>query len=177
MGEGRRHLILVGLPGSGKSTVGKLVAEELDARFVDLDLAIAARAGKSIAEIFATEGEAVFRRLEREAMERELEGAPAVIAAGGGWAAQPGNLEGARRKAVAIYLEVRPEEAARRMQQNRELSERPLLAGQEPERALRDLLALRESWYRLCEARVDGSPGPEQVAWAVVNLARSLGGW
>ncbi len=177
MAERKRHLILVGLPGSGKSTVGALVAQELNARFVDLDRVIAGRAGKSIPEIFAQEGEAVFRSLEREAMERELEGVPAVIAAGGGWAAQPCNLSLARPKALAIYLELDPREAARRLEHSGEVSERPLLAGREPERALKDLLVLREAWYRVCEARVDGSGSPEQVARSVLSLARTLGGW
>ncbi len=153
------------------------MARELGARFVDLDRVIAARAGKSIAEIFAQDGEAVFRRLEQEAMERELEGASAVIAAGGGWAAQPGNLKLARPRAVAIYLELDPREAARRIEQGGEIWHRPLLEGREPEPALRDLLVLRESWYRLCEARVDASPSPQEVARSVVSLARSVGGW
>lgn len=177
MAEQQRHLILVGLPGSGKSTVGALVARELDARFVDLDRVIAARAGKSIPEIFAQEGEAVFRRLEREAMERELEGVPAVIAAGGGWAAQPRNLSLARPRALAIYLELDPREAARRLEWSGEVSDRPLLAGREPEQALTDLFALRESSYLLCEARVDASGSPEQVARSVLSLARTIGGW
>jgi shikimate kinase len=153
------------------------VARALEARFVDLDRVIAARAGKSIAEIFAEDGEAEFRRLEREAMERELDGMPAVIAAGGGWAAQPGNLALARQKAVAIYLEIDPEEVARRIELAGRISERPLLGGRELSGALRDLLAAREPWYRLCEARVDASARPQQVALAVVNLARSVGGW
>lgn len=177
MGEGKRHVVLVGLPGSGKSTVGPLVAGELKALFVDLDRAIAERAGMSIAQIFEREGEGEFRRLEREAMERALEGAPGVIAAGGGWAAEPGNLELVRERALAIYLEVDPQEAARRMERAGEISERPLIAGRAPDLALRHLLSLREPWYRLCEARVDASASPEEVARRVANLARSLGGW
>lgn len=178
MGEQRRHIVLVGLPGSGKSTVGVLAAQRLSARFVDLDLVIAARVGKPISHIFAEEGEAEFRRLEREEMERELALPAAVIAAGGGWAAQPGNLDRAGAKALAIYLDLDPEEAARRLVQAGGLKERPLLDGsRDPVRALRDLLATRQPWYRRCPAKVDASADPEQVVDSVVSLARSLGGW
>jgi len=84
----KRHVVLIGLPGSGKSTVGRLVAERLGAAFVDIDAIIERREGRPIALIFAEKGEAAFREMERKEMETTLAAEPAVIAPGGGWAAQ-----------------------------------------------------------------------------------------
>ena len=82
----------MGLPGAGKSTVGPLVAAALGARWSDLDDLIVAEAGRTIPAIWAEEGEAGFRLRERAAMAAALADGPQVIAAGGGWIAQPGNL-------------------------------------------------------------------------------------
>ena len=178
----KRHLVLVGLPGAGKTTVGRLVAGALKAPFVDLDDVIEAASGKGIAQLFEERGEAAFRDLEREAMARALAAPPSVIAAGGGWAAQPGNLEAAGGRAVTVYLRAAPEVAARRVtgsQPRGPASDaRPLLAGQDVERRMRELLEARRSSYERCQATVpaDGEQ-PAAVAGAVVKLARSLAGW
>ena len=92
----KRHIVLVGLPGSGKTTVGRLVAEQLHAGFVDVDAIVERREGRPIALIFAEKGEAAFREMERKEMETALASEPAVIAPGGGWAAQPGAVAAAR---------------------------------------------------------------------------------
>jgi shikimate kinase len=171
----RRHLVLVGLPGSGKSTVGPLVAGALNTSFVDLDEAIERRAGRAVAELFAHYGEASFRVLERAEMAQLLVEAPCVIAAGGGWAAQPGNVEGAEGRAMLVYLAVPAEVAADRVAGLPRA--RPLLAGNLRER-MAGLLAVRAECYERCEARVDAAGGPpEAVASDVVRLARSLAGW
>jgi shikimate kinase len=181
-GGARRHIVLVGLPGSGKSTVGRLAAAKLKAPFVDLDEAIAASSGKRIAEVFAERGEPAFRELERQAMERALAASPSVIAAGGGWAAQPGNLEAAADHAVTVYLRVAPEAAAARVAVSEATGatsgSRPLLAGREGESRMRELFRARRSFYQRCRATVSADQGPpEEVAEAVAKLARSLAGW
>ena len=84
----KKHIVLVGLAGSGKTTIGRLVAEQLRAGFVDIDLILARREGKAITLIFAEKGEAAFREMERKEMDAALATEPAVIAPGGGWAAR-----------------------------------------------------------------------------------------
>ena len=92
----KRHVLLIGLPGAGKTTVGRLVAERLHAGFVDIDTILIRKEGKPIAMIFAEKGEPAFRVMERTAVEAALANQPAVIVPGGGWAAQPGALEAAK---------------------------------------------------------------------------------
>jgi shikimate kinase len=170
----RRHLVLVGLPGAGKSSAGRLAASRLGTHFTDLDEAIVLETGHTIPELFAARGEAGFRQLERDGMARALALDPHVIAPGGGWAAQPGNLEAADRKAFIVYLSVSPEVAAARLEATRD---RPLLKG-DPLTRLDQLLRERERWYRLAgyEVATDAMT-PHRVADALVTLARTYGGW
>jgi len=147
------HLILVGLPGVGKSTVGAAVAECLGRPFLDFDAEIERRAGKSVAEIFAERGEAAFRELER-ALTEEVRTAPSmVLAPGGGWVAVEGNVALLRPPGRIIFLDARPETVLRRLGEER--FRRPLLSGADPLGALRQLLADREPAYRSADHVID----------------------
>lgn len=147
------HLILTGLPGSGKSSVGKGVARVLGRRFLDFDEEIERRSGATVAELFRERGEAGFRALELD-LTRELAGETGmVLAPGGGWAAIPGALELLRPPGVMIYLRASPEVVLRRMGRSR--STRPLLSAPSPLAELRRLLAEREVQYRLADHVVD----------------------
>src|SRR5207302_7804493 len=99
---------------AGKTTVGRLVAERLHAGFVDIDTILIRKEGKPIALIFAEKGEPVFREMERKEVEAALANQPAVIAPGGGWAAQPGALDAARSRGYFLYLKTLAEVAASR---------------------------------------------------------------
>ncbi|NOT09307.1 MAG: shikimate kinase [Gemmatimonadales bacterium] len=169
----RKHLVLVGLPGSGKSTVGRLVAETLGTALTDLDRIVAGASGRSVAELFAEQGEPAFRRIERAAMDGAIAAPPHVIAPGGGWIAEPGNLEAAGH-AWLLYLAVAPETAAERLAGD--LS-RPLLAGPDRGESLRDLLRQRERWYRRAQDEIDAAGPPEAVARLVIARARAKAGW
>jgi shikimate kinase len=169
-----KHVILVGLPGAGKSTVGHAVAALLGSAFHDLDDEIARRAGAGIPDLFRDRGEPAFRTLECEEMERALAAPPSVIAAGGGWAAQPGNLETAAGRAVVVHLDCPPDEAERRLAG---MKDRPLLAG-DARAALTRLAAERAPFYARADARVTtAGRGVKTIAREIVALARSRGGW
>lgn len=148
-GAGSPHLILTGLPGSGKSSVGAAVARALGRRFLDFDVEIERRAGRSIATIFETAGEEAFRALELE-LTRELEQAEGmVLAPGGGWIVVPGALELLRPPGVLVYLRASPEVVLERMGHSR--SRRPLLNDPDPLSRLRALLHAREARYLLAD--------------------------
>jgi shikimate kinase len=151
------------------------VARLLDAPWCDLDERIASAAQQSITEIFAVHGEPHFRKLERAAMTAALEAGPGVIATGGGWAAEPGNLASVAGRALVVYLSVAPAEAARRLSGS---TDRPMLASNASASRLAELLAVREQWYRFADIEIAaGEASPETVAESVVTAARQYGGW
>ncbi|MCC7194236.1 MAG: shikimate kinase [Gemmatimonadaceae bacterium] len=165
------HVILVGLPGSGKTTVGEEVARRLNRNFLDFDAEIVRREGMSIAEIFGARGEPYFREIER-CLTEELHGLGGyVIAPGGGWIANPGCLEALRPPAKVIYLQVTPERALDRMAGAAQ--DRPLLRRPDPIGELRRLLASREARYLLADhiVRVDFRRANEVVD-SIVALAK-----
>jgi shikimate kinase len=172
----RRHVVLIGLPGSGKTTVGALVAARLSAGFVDIDAVLVRREGKPVAMIFAEKGEAAFRDLERQEMETTLANDPAIIAPGGGWAAQPGAVDGAKTRAFVIYLRTRADTAAQRAAPE---GTRPvLMGGESPVERMRHLLKEREAAYALAHDKIDtDKKTAAQVAADVVRLAQTMAGW
>jgi shikimate kinase len=148
-----RHLVLVGLPGAGKSTVGLAVASRLGRRFVDLDSEIEARGGRSITDLFATVGEERFRELERAATAALVGSAPAVIAPGGGWMTRAETVALLRPHALLVHLRVSPETALERL--GAAVARRPLLATGDPAAALRALALSREAIYATADRAID----------------------
>ena len=170
-----RHLVLVGLPGCGKSTVGRQVAEDLGAPLFDIDSLLVREMGMPVEQIFGMVGEPRFREMEQKAVLAAVAAEePAVIVPGGGWAAQPGHMHGARAFALLIYLSCLPTTAARRAEQG---VVRPLLAGGDTVGRIRKLLESREPFYKLADLEVVAERGVADVAAGVVDLARSHGGW
>ena len=171
----KRHVVLIGLSGSGKTTVGRIVAERLHAGFVDVDAILLRKEGKPIAMIFAEKGEGAFRDMERKEMEAALANQAAVIAPGGGWAAQPGALDAAKASGYVVYLKTKPETAAARAAPS---GTRPLLMGEDPETQMRALIKEREPFYAQADAKVETDrKSAEEVATEVVRLAQTSAGW
>ncbi len=151
-------VVLVGLPGSGKSAVGRRLAHRHGATFVDLDDKIEKTAGQSIPEIFAERGEGAFRLLEREAVEELGPADPGpeirlVVATGGGAVVDPRNRWRLYRGRLPVWLDVRPEVLAQRLRRSPNV--RPLIVGRDPMGAIRDLARDRERFYSAAE-RLNG---------------------
>lgn len=164
-----RHIVLVGLPGSGKTTVGRLVALKLGLPFTDLDERIEKATGRTVTQLFQERGEPMFRMLEKGAMATAMDAEPSVIATGGGWAAQPGAIAGVGDRGLVIYMECPAEVAAARLKGD---GTRPLLAGRDLVGRLQTLLERRDAAYRGAAKTVAaGDRSPEAVADEIAGLA------
>lgn len=151
--------------GTGKTTVGRHLAALLRRRFLDLDDVVTQRAGRSVPDIFRSDGEAGFRRLEHEALLQVVGEGGVVIATGGGAACREPNLSLMLERARVVALWASPEEVIRRTGAGAP-SGRPLLDGAaDPVAAARALLAAREPFYRRAHLRVETEgKRPEQIA-------------
>ncbi|MGB7404461.1 MAG: shikimate kinase [Pacificimonas sp.] len=153
----RRGLVLVGLMGAGKSTVGKRLAQRLSLPFHDADEEIETAAGLSIAEIFERFGEPYFRDGERRVILRLIEEEHGVIATGGGAFIDTETRAAILENATAIWLDADIETLVERVARR---EHRPLLAGKDPETVLRDLAAARNPDYAKAQIHVRSGPGP-----------------
>jgi shikimate kinase len=151
------QIVLIGLPGAGKSTVGPLLAGRLGFRFLDLDRLIEAEAGLTIAQIFEQMGEAEFRRIEAELTGRLASEPDLVLAPGGGWI-----LRNTLPAALLVWLVVDPDEASLRVGEF--AGSRPLLQP-DPLTRLKELLAEREPYYMRADITIDTTgKSPAHVA-------------
>ena len=175
MKGGPRNLVLVGMSGTGKSRVGRLVAERLRWRFVDTDAEIERSAGRPVQQIFAAEGEARFRAIEREVVARVARRVGTVISTGGGAILDPANRERLFAANLVVCLEASAEQIAARLARSRE--RRPLLQGDDPLAAIRALQAQRAPVYALAHRTVatDGRTLGE-VAAEVLEILREQRG-
>lgn len=173
-----RNLVLIGLMGAGKSTVGELLAEILHRPFVDTDARVEAAAGRTIAELFATAGERRFRQLEAEQIRRVAALRGQVVAVGGGALLDPANATHLRSTGDLVLLDADPGELAARVESQDTVlssSTRPLLTDA-PDTATRlaELRALRDAAYVGSASHVVDTTGLDAPAVAAAVLAWAI---
>jgi shikimate kinase len=144
-GTFNKPVVLIGLPGSGKSSVGRRLAQKLGFPFVDTDAAIEQRIGISIRDYFERNGESAFRDLEQVVLQELVTSTRTVLATGGGAVLRDVNRDVLRRNGYVIYLRSSPEDLLTRVRHD---TKRPLLQVADPLARLRDLHALRDPLYR-----------------------------
>lgn len=162
-----RNLVLVGLPGAGKSSVGKRLAARLGIPFVDADCEIEKAAGMAIADIFATHGEPAFREGEARVIARLLAEGPRVIATGGGAFMAEETRRAIAERGVAIWLDARTDVLVARVARR---DHRPLFQGVDPRTKIEELRAVRDPVFAEAPVKVTSSAGPhERVVTAIVE--------
>jgi shikimate kinase len=161
------NLYLIGMMGSGKTTIGQILAPQLEYRYFDTDTLIEQVVGQSIAEIFAESGEAAFREIETKVLSELCAYTHLVVATGGGIIKQQQNWSYLQH-GVVVWLDVPVEQLYQRLQGD---TTRPLLRDPDPMGKLRSLLDQRQSLYAQADVRVIVGPEdtPEQIATAVLG--------
>ncbi len=148
---GARSVVLVGMMGAGKSTIGRRLAARLRLPFLDADTEIETAAGMSIPDIFETHGEPHFRDGEARVIARLLDGGPTVLATGGGAFLREETRERIRRKAISIWLKADVDTIMRRV---RRRADRPLLQTADPVATVERLVGEREPFYRSADLTI-----------------------
>lgn len=167
-----RPVILTGFMGSGKSSVGRLLAQSLGCPLVDLDAVIVETAGKSINAIFAEEGEPAFRALESACLERTLAGGRVVVATGGGVVIAEANRQLMARHGIVINLMA---SLPRVLERLAGATDRPLYAGQDEAERVGALMAEREQFYCVADIRIDtDGKSVEDVAAEILRFLKGL---
>ena len=167
-----RSVILTGFMGTGKSSVGRVLAELLGWQFVDLDAVIVANAGKSINEIFAADGESEFRNRENKCLERVLNDGLAVIAGGGGVVIAESNRKMMRNRGCVVNLTASLSVILSRLDG---ADDRPLFAAEDAVNRVQALMEERKHFYEDADIRIDtNNKSVEDVAAEILSLIKGL---
>jgi len=167
----RRSVVLIGMMGVGKSSIGRRLAARLGVPFVDADTEIEKAAGMSIADIFARHGEADFRSGEARVIARLLDGGPQVLATGGGAVMNADTRAAIKAKGVSIWLSAEFDVLMRRI--NKRKNDRPMLQTADPAATLRELLVAREPVYALADLTVQSREVPHDAIVSEIMTALS----
>jgi shikimate kinase len=169
---GSRSIVLVGLPGCGKSAIGRRLAPRLGLPFVDADEEIERAAGKPIREIFADHGEAYFRDGERRVIARLLASGPQVLATGGGALMSQETRENVRRAGISVWVKADLPILVRRVSKR---NNRPLFEGRDPDVVMKELMDARYPVYATADIVVESRDVPHEIIVGEIidGLARS----
>jgi shikimate kinase len=172
---GTRSIVLVGMMGAGKSSIGRRLASDLNLPFVDADTEIESAAGMSIPEIFEAHGEPYFRSGEARVIARLLESGPKVLASGGGAFINPQTRELIRKRGISVWLKADLDVLLRRIKRR---SDRPLLKTDDPERTLQRLIDERYPIYAEADVTIQSRDVSHEaiVADIMAGLAERLAG-
>ncbi len=162
-----RNIYLIGFMGAGKTSVGRRLAQRLGYAFVDLDQALVSREGRSIAEIFASDGESRFRVLESQVLAEHAEFSRTVVATGGGIVIREANRELMKRSGTVVYLKASWPAIEQRLARG---DGRPLADQQDGFAKARALWESRQGWYEEADLTVASDSGSiSEVVWAIIS--------
>lgn len=170
----KSNIALIGFMGAGKSAVGRALAHKLKMKHVELDEMVERKAGKPITDIFKSEGEQAFRRMESEAVAEASQKEKTVISCGGGTVLDPLNIEALKTNAVVVYLQAGADDVLQRVKDSVHI--RPLLARTDPSRTVAELLKTRRPLYEKAADLVVDTSGlsvDEVVDRLVAGLAET----
>lgn len=166
-----RNIYIVGFMGTGKTTVGKILADKLSKEFVEMDKVIEQEAGKKIKGIFAKEGEKYFRKLENNLLQRLASQSDLVISCGGGLVCDENNLEILKNSGSVFTLEASAALIYERIKDSRQ---RPLLNVENPLKKIKQLLQTRESFYARAGKKINtDNLSAEEVADCILKLLKN----
>lgn len=165
-----RSVVLIGMMGAGKSSIGRRLARQLGMPFVDADKEIETAAGCTIPDFFRLYGEAAFREGERKVIERLLTESPKILATGGGAFMNDDTRGEIKRRAISVWLRAEMNVLLERVSRR---DDRPLLNQGDPEEILTRLIAERYPTYALADITIDSGDGPHELV--VEAILKSLG--
>ena len=147
-----KNIVLIGFMGTGKTSVGRLVAKKLGRDFIDVDERIEKEQNRKISEIFEKDGEAAFRRLEKAAISQVASSSNAVITTGGGAVLDADNVSALKQSGLLVCLSASPETIFERVKRS---SHRPLLKGNDRMAEIKKLLAVRKPFYEKADMKLE----------------------
>ena len=166
-----KNIVLVGMMGAGKTTVGELLATKLNRELKDIDCVIEQEQKKSIIEIFTDDGEEVFRKLESETIEKFSNMSDLIISTGGGALEKANNLSNLQKNGIIIYLKADIEELFKRVKNE---TQRPLLKEQDPLEVIKKLIKKREKFYLMADITIiTDNKSPEKITEEIIKAIKN----
>lgn len=166
-----KNIVLVGMMGAGKTTIGELLATKLNRELKDIDRVIEQEQKKSIIGIFTDDGEEVFRKLESETIEKFSNMSDLIISTGGGALEKANNLSNLQKNGIIIYLKADIEELFKRVKNE---TQRPLLKEQDPLEVIKKLIKKREKFYLMADITIiTDNKSPEKITEEIIKAIKN----